>query len=263
VALARTLNRYVLQIVQILDKYKTSTLFRLLSIPLAFTQGGLNEIYVYVTKTLEELYEADRESTTNIFPGLWENTKILCKDKQCLIDCHDFLEKHNAYCNEIERQWILLGKPDGHFFYQTYFWLDNVQQRLDLYQKELLALRRKEKRLHVDWDEALFILSYDEMKGELLVNKRLVRKIRTDSTLDKLLVEANRRPGERISICGHSVNISKAINNLRLPKPMKDLFFRNREQKSCIVCPIITRRMLLEDEVDFDEIEVWLEDYPL
>lgn len=263
VALARILNRDILQIVQILDEYnKTSTLSRLLSIPLVFAQEELNELYVYVTNALEELYKADQWFITNIFPGLWENTKVICRDKQCLIDYHDFLEKHNAYCNEIERQWILLGKPDGHFSYQTYFWLDNVQQKLNLYQKELLALRKKEEQLRVDWGEALFTLSYDEMKGELSVNKRLVRKIRTDSTLDKLLVEANRRSGERIFICGHSINISKTINNLRLPKPMKDLFFRNREQKSCVVCPIITRRMLLEVGVNFDEIEIWLREYP-
>lgn len=261
--LAKLLNDKISQIICIFCEInKISTLIKLLSIGLSFSLDELNDLYVNIVDALERLYKTDMSFKNIAVAPPWKKIKILHGHEEEILNDKIFMTKHKKHCSEVERQWILAGKPKIILTYQMHAWVESIEQKLSSYRNEIEVLQNKQKRYLLDPDEVLFTIKYDGIRGILSINGALIQKVRIDSVLDKFMSKAQNNPTKRTHIEGHNLNLPKTIGNIKMPKLLKDLFFEGRSRNSCILNLTITRGRLLESGASSGEIKDLLQQYP-
>ena len=260
--LAKLLNGKISQIIRTFHEInKISIIIKLLSVDLSFSLDELNDLYVNIVDIIERLYEVDVSFKDIVATPIWKRVKILYGYEEVL-DNKTFMVEHKRHCSEIERRWILVGKPEVALTYQMYVWIESTERTLFSYWREIEILQGKEKQFLPNPDEILFAIKYKSMQCELSINNVFIQKVRTDFVLDRFLSKAQKNPAKRTYVEGHGLNLPKAIGNIKMPKLLKDLFFEGRSSNSCVFNPTITRRRLLESGASLGEIEELLRRYP-
>lgn len=121
-----------------------------------------------------------------------------------------------------------------------------ILESYEEFQHNADSVSRKRRRKAV-----LYRLTYDEMAGILYINEITVHKCKTDSELDKVLQQALRMPGKKITVFG---GLRTSISHTKIPKPLqKAMFITSRN--TLRVRPEITIEDLKKQKIDPAEID--------
>ena len=132
--LAKLLNDKISQIIWVFCEInKIPVLIKLLTADSSFSFDELNDWYVNIVDVLERLYKTDVSFKNLAAAPPWKKIKILHGHEEEILNDKTFMTKHKKHYSEIERRWILAGKPETISTYQIYAWAESIEQKLSSY----------------------------------------------------------------------------------------------------------------------------------
>lgn len=256
------LNHLVLDLLVILEKFYESSSKLLLTM----NADKLSTIYSYAVVLLEKLYEDNAILANNPFEPIWENIKT---PKGNEIDImlefeNGIFARQQKHTGELERIWLFNKDTKTELLPKEKQLLEKSNRIINAFDTELERQLKKCEKYKIDYDRVIFKLKR-KSDYSLWVNDKKIGKPRNGAG-EIIIDHCLKSPNQTIILkdCGVVINrhIQSILNDMGFTPQLRRLFFPITKKDRVVFRPIITMKMILDDDIDIhnDELKTYLTD---